>query len=50
MDNLTILYGIFSRVQWGLNLRIGSTSEPPMCISFHVLKNNDPKIAKMLWT
>ena len=39
-----------SVVQWGLHLRIGSTSEPLMCISFHVLKNNDPKIAKMLWT
>ena len=37
-------------VQWGLHLRIGSTFEPLMCISFHLLKNNDPKIAKMLWT
>ena len=37
-------------IQWGLHLRIGSTSEPLMRISFHLLKNNDPKIAKMLWT
>ena len=37
-------------VQWGLHLRIGSTSEPLLRISFHVLKNNDTKIAKMLWT
>ena len=28
------------------NVQIGSTFEPLMCISFHVLKNNDPKIAK----
>ena len=34
----------------GFHLRIASTSEPFMRISFHLLKNNDPKIAKMLWT
>lgn len=29
---------------------IGSTSEPRMCISFHLLNNDDPRIAKMLRT
>ena len=35
-------------IQWGLHLRIGSSSKPLMCISFHLLKNNDPKIAKLI--
>ena len=39
-----------SKYTVGLHLRIGSTSEPLMCISFDLLKNNDPKIAKILWT
>ena len=39
-----------SVVQWGLHLRISSISDPLMCISFHLSKNNDPKIAKMLLT
>ena len=33
-------------VQWGLHLRIGSTSEPLIRISFHLLNNNDKKKQK----
>ena len=32
------------------HLLIGSTSGSLMCISFHVLKNNDPNMEKMLKT
>ena len=48
--NIVCLHIHVSHVQWGLHLRIGSTSEPFMHISFHLLQNNDPKIAEMLWT
>ena len=37
-----------SLIQWELQLRIGSTSGSLMCISFHVLENNDPNMEKML--
>ena len=49
-SRFSLLYRLFSYFPWEFNcstvrlhLRIGSTSESLMCISFHILVNNDPK-------
>ena len=49
-SRFSLLYRLFSYFPWEFNcstvrlhLRIGSTSISLMCISFHVLVNNDPK-------
>ena len=36
----------FQTINWELYIRIGSTSGSLMCISFHVLENNDPNMEK----
>ena len=45
IDRPNVICGQWITIQWGL-LRIGSTSGSLMCISFHVFKNNDPKMVK----